>query len=173
MNIVPIVRAGHMSMPVKQFMATLLAIGMFMGYPFLAGADDDLNSDQIITVDGDILGGGILGEEDGTTNHATIPLGSLENLTFDNNTITASGSIHGGGIVGGYATSNLAGPVISKIDNLAFTNNTISTNVLQGGGILGSDRASIGDITNTVFTDNTVAVGGNIYGGGIIGGDVG
>ncbi|MDR0815824.1 MAG: hypothetical protein LBN28_00245, partial [Desulfovibrio sp.] len=64
MNVVPNVRVSQMSTPVKQFMATLLAIGMFMGYPFLVRADDDLNSDQIITVDGDILGGGILGEED-------------------------------------------------------------------------------------------------------------
>ncbi|MDR0816948.1 MAG: hypothetical protein LBN28_06145, partial [Desulfovibrio sp.] len=70
MNIVPIT-------PVKQFMATLLAIGMFMGCPFLARADD--YSNQVININGDIYGGGILGDEgSNTTTHITVPLGSLE-----------------------------------------------------------------------------------------------
>ncbi|MDR0816401.1 MAG: hypothetical protein LBN28_03290, partial [Desulfovibrio sp.] len=117
---------------------------------------------------------------------------------YSNNEITTN-IIHGGGVLGGYGTTNLGNlekltfannkvivsdyiagggvlgvvnhAVIGNITDTIFDNNVITANKAGGGGILGAySGGTIGDISDSKFTDNTITAN-NIWGGGILGTD--
>jgi hypothetical protein len=123
-------------------------------------------TDPTDPTDGDIYGGGILGTEQDSSTHITIPLGNLENLKFNKKEIITAYSVYGGGIVGAYGDSS-----IGNVTDVEFTENTVTVNKISGGGILGVNGAdtAMGDIKNIVFDGNVVTTQNIIFGGGIVG----
>ncbi|GHU93409.1 hypothetical protein AGMMS49974_01110 [Deltaproteobacteria bacterium] len=133
---------------------------------FLFGAvKNNIFSDNTVTIDAVIRGGGIVGvytdhlpSADGTY------IGDITDNIFSGNKITALGA-YGGGIVG-VDTSSTIGDIVNNV----FDNNTvITTGTLWTGGIVGAlNQSTIGDIIDCTFTNNVISAA-DINGGGIVG----
>lgn len=110
-------------------------------------------------------------------------VGSFNRATFTDNDITMRSNVHGGGLVGVFA-SNKA--ILGDFTDSVFTGNKINSGGKDypnhGGGLIGtyvfgyyngstsvSENSEIGKFTNVTFTNNTVDFGYTIYGGGLVG----
>jgi hypothetical protein len=132
-----------------------------------------------LTIEGEIIGGGVIGIDAATTTNSVASIGTISRNTFSNiDAKDVTGSITGGGLVG--ARTSIASGT-SGITN--FTDNIFSNNIdissgefIQGGGLIGFAGTSGGGYVNIYnFANNnltgTINVTAETYiqGGGILG----
>ncbi|BAV91705.1 autotransporter outer membrane beta-barrel domain-containing protein [Candidatus Desulfovibrio trichonymphae] len=134
----------------------------------IGAIDNAIFSNNTVTKngDGDFQGGGIIGAYRGT-------IGDISNSIFNDNIVTATEIMRGGGIVGVYGVQEAS--AIGALKNNIFSGNTVTiADTMAGGGIVGvhssqEASASIGAVKNNIFSDNTVTIDAVIRGGGIVG----
>ncbi|MDR3213851.1 MAG: hypothetical protein LBT71_08065 [Azoarcus sp.] len=125
-----------------------------------------------VTADGYLYGGGVVGAY---SNSGDSGVGDIFKGSFTDNTVKVNGSygyLVGGGVVGAYSdygSSSSVGVILES----HFTGNTVTMdNNLWGGGVVGayseSGDSGVGNISESSFTDNAIAIG-QLFGGGVVG----
>ncbi|MDR3299982.1 MAG: autotransporter outer membrane beta-barrel domain-containing protein, partial [Candidatus Accumulibacter sp.] len=117
-----------------------------------------------------LFGGGVVGAYSGSSSRDA-SVSNIENSVFSDNTIMVTTYLQGGGMAGAWSSSSTVS--VGDIVNSVFSDNKIMvTTYLQGGGVAGAftyndtATASVGNISKSLFTRNTItATSSYIYGG--------
>jgi hypothetical protein len=113
-------------------------------------------------------GGGLIGSNVGSDAFIT----SITSAIFYNNNISVTtGSISGGGLIGGRMANTDIKKFTTSLDNTNFSSNNVTANLISGGGLIGVHvgNLEINTIANSIFYNNIIAITTKINGGGLFG----
>jgi outer membrane autotransporter protein len=130
--------------------------------------DSVFSGNMITASSGALNGGGVAGAANMT---AVASMGNITNSVFRDNTVASSAILCGGGVAGACNIYGGGAASVGAISGSDFSDNIITAGTsLQGGGVVGAYSSShavhVGDVSNSIFTRNTIeATSGNLWGG--------